>query len=84
MLFQEQNIWGAYFNTIIIALGSTAVNLVCTSGIASRTYISEFRAKEVPYRGASDYNVFWRWNCSYLYIDTESASDEHLVGTDSS
>ncbi len=34
MLFQEQNIWGAYFNTIIIALGSTAVNLVCTSGIA--------------------------------------------------
>ncbi len=34
MLFQEQNIWGAYLNTVIIAAGSTVINLVCTSGIA--------------------------------------------------
>src|SRR5699024_7394972 len=31
MLFEEQNIWRAYLNTVIIAVGATLVNLVCTS-----------------------------------------------------
>lgn len=42
MLFQEQNIWGAYLNTIIIAVGFTAVNLVCTSLLAYTLMLPDF------------------------------------------
>lgn len=46
MLFQEQNIFRAYFNTIIIAVGYTAVNLVCTSMIAYAMMVPDFVLKK--------------------------------------
>ena len=46
MLFQEQNIWGAYLNTIIIAVGYTAVNLVCTSMLAYAMMVPDFVLKK--------------------------------------
>lgn len=46
MLFQEQNILQAYFNTIIIAVGFTIVNLVCTSMLAYAMMIQDFVLKK--------------------------------------
>ncbi len=46
ILFEEQNIWGAYFNTIVIAIGYTAVNLVCTSMIAYALMVQDFVLKK--------------------------------------
>ena len=46
LLFQEQNIWGAYLNTIIIAAGYTAVNLVCTSMLAYAMMVPDFILKK--------------------------------------
>ncbi|MDY2658270.1 MAG: carbohydrate ABC transporter permease [[Ruminococcus] gnavus] len=46
MLFQEQNIFRAYFNTIIIAVGYTAVNLICTSMIAYAMMVPDFVLKK--------------------------------------
>lgn len=42
LLFEGQDIWGAYLNTIIIALGATIVNLVGTSMIAYVMMLPEF------------------------------------------
>lgn len=42
MLFQEQNIWRSYLNTVIIALATTAVNLVCTTMLAYVMMLPEF------------------------------------------
>lgn len=42
LLFEAQNIWGAYLNTIIIALGATVVNLVLTSMLAYAMMLPEF------------------------------------------
>lgn len=46
MLFSEQNIWSAYINTVIIAVGYTAVNLVCTSLLAYTLMIPDFVLKK--------------------------------------
>ncbi len=46
MLFAEQDIWGAYRNTVIIAIGYTAVNLVCTSLLAYTLMIPDFVLKK--------------------------------------
>lgn len=46
MLFSEQNIWGAYLNTVIIAVGYTAVNLVCTSLLAYTLMVPDFVLKK--------------------------------------
>ncbi|MDD4849293.1 MAG: carbohydrate ABC transporter permease [Gemmiger sp.] len=42
LLFEEQNIWAAYLNTILIAVGATAVNLVATSMLAYAMMLPEF------------------------------------------
>lgn len=42
MLFQEENIWRAYGNTIVIAVGSMVVSLVLTSLMAYVMMIPEF------------------------------------------
>ena len=42
LLFEEENIWRAYGNTIIIAIGATAVNLVLTSMLAYVMMLPEF------------------------------------------
>ena len=49
MLFEEQNIWRAYLNTVIIAVGATLVNLVCTSMLAYAMMMPD---------AVSAYNVF--------------------------
>ncbi len=46
MLFSEQNIWGAYLNTVIIAVGYTAVNLACTSLLAYTLMVPDFVLKK--------------------------------------
>lgn len=46
ILFDEQNIWGAYLNTIIIAVGYTAVNLICTSLVAYSLSVPGFVLKK--------------------------------------
>lgn len=42
LLFEEANIWRAYGNTIIIAIGATAFNLVLTSMLAYVMMLPEF------------------------------------------
>ena len=46
MLFKEENIFGAYWNTIIIALGATILNLVLTSMLAYTMMVPEFILKK--------------------------------------
>ncbi|HJA67952.1 MAG TPA: carbohydrate ABC transporter permease [Candidatus Mediterraneibacter cottocaccae] len=46
ILFDEQNIWGAYLNTIIIAIGYTAVNLAGTSMVAYALSVPGFALKK--------------------------------------
>lgn len=46
MLFEEQNIWRAYLNTVIIAAGATIVNLVCTSMLAYAMMMPDFILKK--------------------------------------
>lgn len=46
MLFKEENILGAYWNTIVIALGATVINLVLTSMIAYTMMVPEFVLKK--------------------------------------
>ena len=46
MLFEEQNIWRAYLNTVIIAVGATLVNLVCTSMLAYAMMMPDFILKK--------------------------------------
>lgn len=45
LLFKESNIWGAYWNTIVIALGATAFSLVLTSMLAYALMLPEFVLK---------------------------------------
>lgn len=42
LLFKEANIWGAYWNTIVIALGATVFNLVLTSLLAYALMLPDF------------------------------------------
>lgn len=46
MLFKEENILGAYWNTIVIALGATITNLVLTSMLAYTMMVPEFVLKK--------------------------------------
>lgn len=46
MLFKEENIFGAYWNTIVIAVGATIFNLVLTSMLAYTMMVPDFVLKK--------------------------------------
>ena len=61
-LFKDENILGAYWNTIVIAVGTMIVSLVLT-GIRTEKTIVHYPA---------DHYVFQWWYSSCLPVDSES------------
>ena len=71
-LFKDENILGAYWNAIVIAVGTMIVSLVLNSLMAYVMMAPGIRTEKTIVHYPADHYVFQWWYSSCLPVDSES------------